>query len=228
MEFFGEMNGFIFFILILTLATLAQSWINRSYQTYSRVPLNRSNTGAQVAADLLRSEGIYDVAIEVAQTGTLSDHYDPRGHVIRLSHDVYYSNSIAGVAIAAHEASHAVQHAKRYPFFMLRSALVSTTKFASSFSWILIILGILFGSLGLIYVGIGLFAITTIFQFVTLPVELNASKRALVYLESGVIEVEEVDGAKKVLRAAAFTYIASLLISLMYLLRYLSIFNRRR
>lgn len=225
---FGEMSGLFFIFVIILLASLAQSGIKRSYNTYSKVPVNRNVTGAQVAADLLRNAGVFDVQVELAQGGTLSDHYDPRANTIRLSRDVYYGNSIASVAIAAHEAGHAVQSAQRYPLFQLRSALVPTTKFASSFSWILIFLGLILGAFSLAYIGIGLFALTTLFQLVTLPVELNASRRALVYLEQGVLEVDEAPGAKKVLRAAAFTYLVSLLISVMYLMRYIAIFGRRR
>lgn len=226
--FFGEMNGLMFVFLIIFLASIAQSGIQRSYRIYSQVPVNRTITGAQVAADLLRNEGIYDVQVELGQNGTLSDHYDPSTSTIRLSKEVYYGNSIASVAIAAHEAGHAAQHAQRYPLFQLRSAMVPTTKFAGSFSWILIFLGFFMGAFNLIYIGIGLFAVTTVFQLVTLPVELNASKRALVYLQQGVLEVDEAPGAKKVLRAAAFTYLVSLLISVMYLMRYIAIFGRRR
>ena len=228
MEFFAEMGGFTLFLLVILLASLAQSWISRAYRMYSQIPLSRSTTGAQVAADILRSEGIYDISVELASTSGLSDHYDPSANIIGLLRDVYYGGSVASVAIAAHEASHAVQHAQRYPLFQLRSMLVPTTKFASSASWIMIILGLVLGSLGMVYVGIGLFALTTVFQLVTLPVELNASRRALAYLNHGVVDTEEAKGARKVLTAAAFTYLASLLISVMYLMRYMAIFGRRR
>lgn len=222
------MDGLIFILLVFALAGIASNGITRSYKTYSKVPVSKNITGAEVANKFLREEGIFDVSIELAQGGELSDHYDPSKKVIRLSRDVFYGSSIASVAIAAHEAGHAVQDAVRYPLFRLRSALVPSTKFASSFSWILIFGGLLLQSFGLIYIGIGLFALTTLFQLVTLPLELNASRRALVYLEQGVLEYEEKAGAKKVLKAAAFTYVASLLISIMYLMRYIAIFGNRR
>ena len=216
----------ILLIPVLLLSVWAQAQVSGSFRRYSRVANRRHLTGAQAAEAVLRSHGIYDVPVRSCR-GNLTDHYDPRDNTIYLSENVYAASTVAAVGVACHEAGHAVQYAVGYGPIKVRSAIIPVTQFGSRFSFVLLI-GLLLYSQPLFLVGILLFSLTTVFQLVTLPVEFNASHRALETIEGqGLLDGEELDGAKKVLRAAAMTYVAALLMSALQLLRYVLIFLGR-
>ena len=217
----------ILLIPVLLLSVWAQAQVSGSFRRYSRVANRRHLTGAQAAEAVLRSHGIYDVPVRSCR-GNLTDHYDPRDNTIYLSENVYAASTVAAVGVACHEAGHAVQYAVGYGPIKVRSAIIPVTQFGSRFSFVLLLIGLLLYSQPLFLVGILLFSLTTVFQLVTLPVEFNASHRALETIEGqGLLEGEELDGAKKVLRAAAMTYVAALLMSALQLLRYVLIFLGR-
>ncbi|SFR95598.1 hypothetical protein SAMN05661086_02789 [Anaeromicropila populeti] len=218
------------YILILIGALLslgASAMVRSTYGKYSRVRNIAGLTGAQAAERILRNAGIYDVRIERV-SGDLTDHYDPRNKVLRLSDTVYGSASIAAVGVAAHECGHAVQHDKSYVPLTIRSTIVPVVQFGSFLSWPLIILGFMLRGQLLITLGIVLFSAVVAFQIITLPVELNASRRALVLLEQGgILYRDEVNQAKKVLNAAALTYVAAAAASILQLLRLIILFGGR-
>ena len=217
----------ILLIPVLLLSVWAQAQVSGSFRRYSRVANRRHLTGAQAAEAVLRSHGIYDVPVRSCR-GNLTDHYDPRDNTIYLSENVYAASTVAAVGGACHEAGHAVQYAVGYGPIKVRSAIIPVTQFGSRFSFVLLLIGLLLYSQPLFLVGILLFSLTTVFQLVTLPVEFNASHRALETIEGqGLLDGEELDGAKKVLRAAAMTYVAALLMSALQLLRYVLIFLGR-
>ena len=184
-------------------------------------------TGFDAARKILDKNGLYNVRIERV-SGNLTDHFDPKTNVVRLSDSVYDSQSVAAVGVAAHEAGHAVQYAEKYTPMELRGAILPVANIGSTAGIALAILGIFLAMEFLSYVGIGLFIAVVIFQLVTLPVEFNASRRAVNALEGGYLSEEELKGTKKVLSAAALTYVAALLVSLGNLLRLLALVNRRR
>ena len=216
----------IFILLPAIILTIyAQFKVSSTTSRYLRVKSHRGYTGEQAARAILDSNGLYNVSIEMVR-GHLSDHYDPRRNVVRLSQDVYYGTSITSVAVAAHECGHAMQHAKGYAPLNLRSSLVPVVNFASNASWLLIALG-LFMNGAFLKIGILLFSATVLFQLVTLPVEFNASSRALVQLGNlGIVDSQELRGSKRVLNAAALTYVAAALTSILQLLRLLAIAQR--
>ena len=217
----------ILLIPVLLLSIWAQAQVSGSFRRYSRVANRRHLTGAQAAEAVLRSHGIYDVPVRSCR-GNLTDHYDPRDNTIYLSENVYAASTVAAVGVACHEAGHAVQYAVGYGPIKVRSAIIPVTQFGSRFSFVLLLIGLLLYSQPLFLVGILLFSLTTVFQLVTLPVEFNASHRALETIEGqGLLDGEELDGAKKVLRAAAMTYVAALLMSALQLFRYVLIFLGR-
>ena len=217
----------ILLIPIMLLSLWAQIQVNSSFKRYSTVANRRRLTGAQAAEAVLRSHGVYDVAI-CRVRGNLTDHYNPKDNTIYLSDSVYGSPTIAAVGVAAHEAGHAVQYAVGYAPIRVRQAIVPLTQFGSKFSFVLLLIGMLLYSQSLFFIGIMLFSLTTMFQLITLPVEFNASARAIETIESEyLLEGDEVSGAKKVLRAAALTYVAALLMSALQLLRYVLIFVGR-
>ena len=217
----------ILLIPVLLLSVWAQAQVSGSFRRYSRVANRRHLTGAQAAEAVLRSHGIYDVPVRSCR-GNLTDHYDPRDNTIYHSENVYAASTVAAVGVACHEAGHAVQYAVGYGPIKVRSAIIPVTQFGSRFSFVLLLIGLLLYSQPLFLVGILLFSLTTVFQLVTLPVEFNASHRALETIEGqGLLDGEELDGAKKVLRAAAMTYVAALLMSALQLLRYVLIFLGR-
>ena len=211
----------------LLLGIWAQNRVNSAYRKYSRVGVQSGMTAAEAAGRMLRQNGAGDVRIE--QTGgQLTDHYDPRSNVLRLSSGVCHSNSVAALGIAAHEAGHAVQQAESYPFLKLRTAVVPVVNVGSSLSWPLFFLGFLFSWDGLMMAGIWLFAAVVLFTLITLPVEFDASRRALKMLSAGGFLTEsELGGAKKVLSAAALTYVASFVSAALQLLRLLTLARRR-
>lgn len=210
---------------------IAGAKVNSTFQKYAQVRSRRGLTGAEAARRVLDANGLQQVRIERVG-GKLTDHYDPRTNVIRLSESTYDNASTAAIGVAAHEAGHAVQHAVGYFPIKLRSAIIPLTNFGSKLAWPLVLLGILFSSAGnhfiyLAYAGVICFALSTLFQLVTLPTEFNASRRALQAVEScGLLDTEEIGQTKKVLSAAAMTYVAALAVSLTSLLRILMIVQR--
>ena len=219
---------FVLLIPVLALSLWAQLQVSGSFKRYNAVNNRRRITGAQAAEAVLRSHGVYDVSIARCR-GSLTDHYDPRSNTIYLSETVYDAPTIAAFGVAAHEAGHAVQYAVGYAPVRLRSAMVSVTNIGSQLSVILFMVGTLMYSQKLFLAGIILFSLTTIFQLVTLPVEFNASSRALQTIEGEyLLDEDEYSGAKKVLRAAALTYVAALLMSILQLLRFVRIFLGRQ
>ena len=228
----GDALYFILLVPILILSLWAQFQVSGNFKKYSQVYCRRGLTGAQAAEAVLRANGVMGVRITRC-SGSLTDHYDPRDNCIYLSEPVYGSPTVAAVGVACHEAGHAVQYAEDYGPVRIRSAIIPATQFGSRFAFIALFLGILLNAAGLMLSGVILFGLTTFFQLVTLPVEFDASRRAIATIDSqGLLDAEEARGAKKVLRAAALTYVAALLMSALQLLRYVLIFlnatNRRR
>ncbi|MDY3984520.1 zinc metallopeptidase [Dysosmobacter sp.] len=217
----------VLLIPVLLLSLWAQFQVSGNFRRYSAQRSRRGLTGAQAAEAVLRAHGVFDVAIRPCR-GSLTDHYDPRDNTIYLSQDVYAAPTIAAVGVACHEAGHAVQYAVGYGPVRLRQAIIPVTQLGSKFSFILLLAGMFLYSQTLFLAGILLFSLTTVFQLVTLPVEFNASHRAIETIESQyLLEDDEVYGAKKVLRAAAMTYVAALLMSALQLLRFVLIFLGR-
>lgn len=204
----------------------AQMKINSAYSKYSRVRTTNGYTGMQVARMMLDEAGLFDVRIEMINT-KLGDHYDPSSRVLRLSPEVYGDTTIAAAGIAAHEVGHAIQHKESYKPLVIRNSIVPVVNFSSSISWILFFIGLLLGFKGLTTLGILLFSAVVIFQLITLPVEFNASNRALRILESrGILYGNEIKGAEKVLGAAAMTYVAATLMAISQLVRLIALSNR--
>ena len=211
----------------MILSLWAQCQVSGNFRKYSAVNNRRRLTGAQAAEAVLRAHGVYDVPVRACR-GSLTDHYDPRDNTIYLSDSVYNAPTIAAVGVAAHEAGHAVQYAENYGPVRLRGAIIPATQIGSKFSFILLIIGMVLYSQMLFLAGILLFSLTTVFQLVTLPVEFNASARAIETIEGQrLLEEDEIGGAKRVLRAAAMTYVAALLMSALQLLRFVLIFLAR-
>ncbi|MFA7160198.1 MAG: zinc metallopeptidase [Kiritimatiellia bacterium] len=205
----------------LLLAGIASMITQSTFSKYSRVPASSGMTGAEAAQRLLERGGIGNVSIE-RTGGFLSDHYDPSKHVLRLSENVYDSDSLSAIGVACHEAGHALQHASHYAPLGLRSALVPVTQVGTIAPYIIIPLGFILGSLSLVKIGIALFAVVVIFSLVTLPVEWNASSRAKeLMVASGIVSPQERERAARVLNAAFLTYIASAVSALLTLLYYL-------
>ncbi|SEF67893.1 hypothetical protein SAMN05660865_00740 [Caloramator fervidus] len=218
---------FVFLIPALLLTFYAQTKIQATFSRYLKVRSLRGLTGAEAARIILDRNGLYDVPIIVIP-GRLTDHYDPSQRVLRLSEDVYYGNSIASIGVAAHEAGHAIQHQVGYTPLIVRNSLVPVANIGSNLSWILILLGLFIGAMGLARLGVLLFTAVVLFQIVTLPVEFNASSRALVELDAnGILFDDEIRGARKVLNAAALTYVAATLMAISQLLRLLFITRDR-
>ncbi|RKI42818.1 zinc metallopeptidase [bacterium D16-51] len=205
----------------------ASANVSHTYRKYSSMGTARGLAAQEVAAQMLREAGITDVRIERI-AGNLTDHYDPRNKVLRLSDSVYGSSSVAAVGVAAHECGHAIQHKVGYVPIKIRNAIVPVVNLGSKLSWPVIILGLVMGSFGVLRIGILLFALTLAFQVVTLPVEFNASGRALRVLKSrGILYDQELSGARKVLGAAAMTYVTSTISTILQLLRFVLLFGRR-
>jgi hypothetical protein len=206
----------------------ASANVNGRFRRYSRVLSQRGIRAEQAAAMILQSAGIRDVAIQRV-SGNLTDHYDPGGKVLRLSDSVYGSTSVAAIGVAAHECGHAMQHARGYVPLKLRGAIVPVVNFASRLSMPMILLGLILGYLQLAKIGIVLFCAVLVFQLITLPVEFDASGRAIRVLDqTGILYGDEVKGARRVLKAAALTYVASVLSTALQLFRLVLLVNRRR
>lgn len=216
------------FILIpgILFTMYAQFKVSSTTNRYFKVRSKLGYTGEQTARKILDANGLYNVTIEMVR-GSLSDHYDPRSNVVRLSEDVYYGTSITSVSVAAHECGHAIQHAKGYAPLQIRSSLVPVVSFASNISWFLILIGFVMSG-PFLKIGILLFSASVLFQIVTLPVEFNVSRRALVQIgNEGILEGKEIKEGKDVLTAAALTYVAAALVSVLQLLRLIAISQRR-
>ena len=217
----------IFVLPAMILAFWAQHKVNSTYQKFSKVTNHRGITGAEVAVKILNLYGVYNVRVEHI-AGTLTDHFDPRANAVRLSDGVYSGTSVAALGVAAHETGHALQHAKGYLPIKLRNMVVPVASLGSNLAVPLAILGLVLSMPVLVDAGIILFTAVVAFQFVTLPVEFNASRRAISVIDSqGILYGEELKGAKKVLSAAALTYVAAAAVALGNLLRLLALRGRR-
>lgn len=219
------------YLLVLigaVICLIASARVNTTFNKYSKVRSMSGMTGAQAAERILHSAGIYDVAVKHI-SGNLTDHYDPRNKTLSLSDSVYGSASVAAVGVAAHECGHAIQHQKGYAPLKIRGALVPVANFGSAAAWPLIILGLIFGSGGfLVHLGILFFSFAVLFQLVTLPVEFNASHRAVVILDkTGILGQQEIRCTRKVLGAAALTYVAGAASAILQLLRLVLLFGGR-
>lgn len=220
-------GGWMLFLMpAILFAMYAQLKVSTSFNKYLRVASRSGYTGSQVARMILDRNGLHDVRIELVP-GNLTDHYDPRTKVVRLSRSVYSGNSIAAVSVAAHEVGHAMQHGEGYFPLLIRNNIAPIASIGARFVWVLILLGLIISPF-LLEVGIMLYLAVVLFQVVTLPVEFNASRRALYQLENGIIFRDEIEPSKKVLSAAALTYVAATLVAIGQLLRLLALSGRRR
>ena len=219
------------YILIIVGALLsmwASARVNSTFRRYAQVRSMTGMTGAEAAMRLLHSQGIYDVTVRQVR-GHLTDHYDPRTKTVNLSQAVYFQTSVAALGVAAHECGHAIQDNVGYAPLRLRSAFVPVANLGSTLSWPLIVIGLLIGMTPFIRLGIWMFTLALLFQVITLPVEFNASSRAVTLLDQlGILSGQEVDGTRKVLGAAALTYVAAVAVSLLQLLRLVLLFGGRR
>ena len=222
---------YVMVLIGVVICMLASANVNRTFQKYSRIRSHSGMTGREAAERLLHANGIYDVTVQRV-AGNLTDHYDPRNKTLNLSDSTYASTSVAAIGVAAHECGHAVQHANGYAPLKIRGSLVPVANFGSTLAWPLILIGFLIqgnASVLLINLAILLFSAALLFQIVTLPVEFNASSRALKSLETnGILYTEEVADTRKVLRAAALTYVASAASAILQLLRLILISGGRR
>lgn len=224
------MTFYVLMVVVMLVGVVVQWSLKRKFRRYSEEMLASGMTGAEVAQKMLRDNGINDVQV-LPTNGTLTDHYNPTNRTIKLSEGVYESNSVAAAAVAAHETGHAIQHAQGYAPLRMRSALVPMVSFASNIvSWVLLA-GIVLVNVfpKLLLIGIILFAITTVFSIITLPVEIDASRRAVAWLESsGITTSRQLPQARSALRSAAYTYVVAAIGSIVTLLYYLSVYNNRR
>lgn len=231
--YYGFDTTYLLLVLPCILISLwASANVKNTFNKYAKKFASRQITGAQAAQRVLQANNVSNIRIEKV-SGHLTDHFDPRSNVIRLSDQVYDSTSIAAIGVACHEAGHAVQHATQYAPIKLRSAVIPITNIGSKLAMPLILIGVLLSYLGnfsytLVYIGIACFALTLLFELITLPVEFNASRRAINAIEEyGILNNEEIKGAKKTLTAAALTYIAAAAVTLAQLLRLILLFGNR-
>ncbi|MFJ8264979.1 zinc metallopeptidase [Peribacillus asahii] len=219
---------FVYLAIIILIPIYAQMKVKSTYKKYSQVAASSGMTGAETARAILDQNGLYHVRVEETP-GVLSDHYDPRDKTVRLSTDNYHGHSVAGVAVAAHEVGHAIQDQESYAFLRIRHALVPVANFGSNISWILMLIGMLASMSGLLLAGIIFMAAAVLFQIVTLPVEFNASSRAMDQVVAlGVIRNDEERETKKVLNAAAMTYVAAALVAVLELVRLILVYTGMR
>ncbi len=220
------MEYYLLTILAFIITITAQIFVNGSYSKTRKIKNKHNLTGEQVARTILDKNGLQNVQIEEVGT-TLGDHYDPRSKTVRLSSDIYHNTSIASASVAAHECGHAIQDKDDYTFLRIRHALIPVVNFSSYAGYIAIVIGCIFSSINLIWVGILMEIIILLFQLITLPVEFNASSRALKQLEElNLLEKSEIKYSRKMLGAAAMTYVASVAAAVLEILRLLLIFNR--
>ncbi|MBS4538312.1 zinc metallopeptidase [Clostridium sp. D2Q-11] len=222
--YFGDL-GFFLLIPTIIFAMYAQGKVKRTFNKYLKKQSASGYTGYQVARTILDRNGLHDVNIEMVR-GKLSDHYDPRKRVLRLSKDVYERSSIASVGVAAHEVGHAIQHSEGYFPLLLRNNIAPIASFGARFVWILVFGGLILSIGDLVYIGVFLYLAVVAFQIITLPVEFNASNRAVAQLNNGIISAEDIKPTKKVLSAAALTYVAATLVGIAQLIRLLLLANR--
>ncbi|MCT4594900.1 MAG: zinc metallopeptidase [Anaeromicrobium sp.] len=225
--YYGFGPGMGFLLIAMVFVTYAQMKVKTTFNRYLQVNNKIGFTGYEVARKILDRNGLRDVPVEITP-GQLTDHYDPRTKVVRLSPHVYKGNTIASISVAAHECGHAIQHGNGYFPLTLRNAIAPIANFGSRFVWILVMAGFVFGATGLIDLGILFYLASVIFQIITLPVELNASSRAIEQMDmNGVITVNEIEPCKKVLRAAALTYIGAMAVAIAQLFRLILLRNQR-
>ncbi len=228
-----DLTGLLPLLICAAFALWASHNVNSTFKKYANQFSRRRITGAQAAQRVLSANGVHGVRVERI-SGNLTDHFDPKTNVIRLSDNVFDSASTAAIGVACHEAGHAVQYALGYAPIKLRAAIIPVTNFGTKIAWPLMMFGLLLSGMSyafynLVYVGIACFSLSLVFQLITLPVEFNASRRAVAAIEQGgILYEDELDGAKKTLRAAALTYVAAAATSLVQLLRLISIYGRRR
>ena len=223
-----DLTNIILIICILIIPLIAQILISSRYKKYSEIENAENLSGFETARKILDANGLGDMDI-VAVPGNLTDHYDPQRKVVRLSQSNFDNNSIAAMAVAAHECGHAIQDKEGYLMMKIRSAIVPVVKLGTTLSYIIIVIGCLFELLNLVYIGIALTALGLLFQLITLPVEFDASSRALKQINAlGLSSENDADGVKKVLSAAAMTYVAGVLASLLQIIRLILIFTNRR
>lgn len=226
--FYMDQYYILWVLPAMLIALIAQINVKSTFNRYSKVTNSRGLTASQVARKILDSNGLYNVTV-VPTNGNLTDNFNPKNNSVNLSQSVYNSTSVAAIGVAAHETGHAIQHANNYKPLVFRSSIVSLTQFSSSISIWIMLLGVFLNWGFLITLGIGLFSIAVIFQLVTLPVEFNASSRALKILENDdILYGKELSSARKVLRAAALTYVAATLLAFAQLFRLLALFGRNR
>ena len=231
--YYYNSTGLLPVLLCAVFALWASYNVNSTFKKYAKQFSSRGITGAQAAQRVLSANGVYGVKI-VKVAGNLTDHFDPQQNVIRLSDGVYDSTSTAAIGVACHEAGHAVQYAVGYAPIKLRAAIIPVTNFGTKIAWPLMLLGIVLSSMSyafynLVYVGIACFGLSLVFQLITLPVEFNASRRAMTAIREGnILTDEELVGARKTLTAAAMTYVAAVATTLVQLLRLIAIYGRRR
>ena len=231
--YYYNSTGLLPVLLCALFALWASHNVNSTFKKYAKQFSSRGITGAQAAQRVLRANGVHGVRIERVG-GSLTDHFDPKTNVIRLSESVYDATSTAAIGVACHEAGHAVQYAVGYAPIRLRAAIIPVTNFGTKIAWPLMLLGILLSGMSyafynLVYVGIACFSLSLVFQLITLPVEFNASRRAMTAIREGnILTDEELVGARKTLTAAAMTYVAAVATSLVQLLRLIAIYGRRR
>ena len=231
--YYYNSTGLLPVLICALFALWASHNVNSTFKKYAKQFSGRGITGAQAAQRVLSANGVYGVKI-VKVAGNLTDHFDPQQNVIRLSDGVYDSTSTAAIGVACHEAGHAVQYAVGYAPIKLRAAIIPVTNFGTKIAWPLMLLGVLLSGMSyafynLVYVGIACFSLSLVFQLITLPVEFNASRRAMTAIREGnILTDEELVGARKTLTAAAMTYVAAVATSLVQLLRLIAIYGRRR
>ncbi len=226
---YGFDSSYFLVLLAFILSLVAQVKVSGTFNKYAKIRNHRGLTGAQVAQQMMQNAGIYDVSVQRV-AGNLTDHYDPRTKTLRLSESVYDSSSVAAIGVAAHETGHAIQHDVGYAPLALRSFFVPLANFGSRLAIPLILIGCLFGggNNGLITLGILFFSLSVAFTLITLPVEFNASRRAIrLLVDDGFLDEDEIGGAKKVLGAAAMTYVAAAFAAVAQLLRLVTVFGRR-
>lgn len=224
--YYGGGSWMLLFFPALLFAMYAQFKVSTTFKRYLRVPSSRGYSGREVARTILDRNGLYDVRIEPV-AGNLTDHYDPRTRVVRLSSNVYNGSSIAAISVAAHEVGHAMQHGEGYFPLVLRNWIAPVASIGSRFSMLLVMLGLIIEPF-LLEVGVALYLGVVLFQVITLPVEINASRRALAQLQGDFVQSNEIKPSRQVLTAAALTYVAATLVAIAQLLRLLALSNRRR
>ncbi len=222
----GYNSGYILVLITLFISMIAQSRVKSTFSKYSKVISKSGYSGFEVARKILDKNGLYNVPIEMTH-GTLSDHYDPSKKILRLSKDVYNGKSVASIGVAAHEVGHAIQDSKNYAPLAIRNSIAPAVSVGSKFVWGIIFLGIFINATGLLTLGIMIYTSIVLFQLITLPVEFNASNRAIESLQGGILSPTEIKPARAVLNAAALTYLAATLVSIAELFRLIGISNRR-